>query len=124
MKREAVVFAIDDDEAVRDAFTLALVDDPYKVLAFSNGKDALDAAESTRPDLVFLDLNMPVMDGVETMKMLRQQDPSIRIYVVTAFAEEYMDRLRDARNEGLTFQVASKPISDEQIRLIASSALG
>jgi hypothetical protein len=35
-----------------------------------------------------------------------------------------MARLRDARNEGLTFQIASKPISDEQIRLIAASTLG
>jgi len=124
MSRKPLVFIIDDDESVRDAFSLSLVDEPYQVLGFEHGKDAIAEARKNRPDLVFLDLNMPGMDGVEVMHELFKVDPSIRIYVVTAFADEYMTRLREARNSGLTFQIASKPISDEQIRLIAASTLG
>lgn len=124
MSRKPLVFSIDDDESVRDAFSLSLVDEPYQVVGFEHGKDAIAEAKKNRPDLVFLDLNMPGMDGVEVMHELFKVDPSIRIYVVTAFADEYMARLRDARNSGLTFQIASKPISDEQIRLIAASTLG
>jgi two-component system response regulator AtoC len=124
VSRKKVVFIIDDDESVRDAFSLALVDEPYQVLGFEHGKDAIAEAAKGRPDLVFLDLNMPGMDGVEVMHELLKTDPSIRVYVVTAFADEYMARLREARNAGLTFQIASKPISDEQIRLIAESTLG
>lgn len=124
MTRKPLVFSIDDDESVRDAFSLALVDEPYEVQGFEHGKDAIEAATKNRPDLVFLDLNMPGMDGVEVMNELFKVDPTIRIYVVTAFADEYMERLREARNSGLTFQIASKPILDEQIRLIAASSLG
>ncbi len=124
MTRQPLIFSVDDDESVRDAFTLALVDEPYKVLTFENGKGAVEHAEKERPDLVFLDLNMPVMDGVETLHKLHAIDPSIRVYIVTAFAEEYMIRLREARHDGLSFQLASKPISDEQIRLIAAASVG
>jgi CheY-like chemotaxis protein len=124
MPRKPLVFTVDDDESVRDAFTLALVDEPYEISGFSNGKDAVAEAEKNRPDLVFLDLNMPGMDGVEVMHALLGIDPSIRVYIVTAFAEEYMARLREARKSGLSFQIASKPITDDQIRLIAASTLG
>jgi CheY-like chemotaxis protein len=119
-----LVMVVDDDESVRDAFFLALVDEPYRVVVCSSGDEAIEAAKNGRPDLVFLDLKMPGKDGVETMRGLFAVDPTMRVYVVTAFAEEFMDRLRDARNSGLTFQIVSKPINDEQIRLIAAATLG
>jgi CheY-like chemotaxis protein len=121
---ERLVMVVDDDESVRDAFYLALVDEPYRVVVCSSGDEAIEAAKGGRPDLVFLDLKMPGKDGVETMRGLFAVDPTMRVYVVTAFAEEFMDRLRDARNSGLTFQIVSKPINDEQIRLIAAATLG
>lgn len=124
MARTPLVFSIDDDESVRDAFTLALVDENYRVKTFSTGIDALSSAKEERPDLVFLDLNMPGMDGVEVLTEISKIDPMIRVYIVTAFAEQYMERLRSARQAGLSFQIASKPITDEQIRLIAASTLG
>jgi CheY-like chemotaxis protein len=119
-----LVMVVDDDESVRDAFFLALVDEPYRVVVCSSGDEAIETAKNGRPDLVFLDLKMPGKDGVETMRGLFAVDPTMRVYVVTAFAEEFMDRLRDARNSGLTFQIVSKPINDEQIRLIAAATLG
>ena len=124
MTRIPLVFSVDDDESVRDAFTLALVDDNYRVKGFATGAEALEAAKEERPDLVFLDLNMPGMDGTVVLAELAKIDPGIRVYIVTAFAEQYMEKLREARNQGLSFQIASKPISDEQIRLIAASTLG
>ena len=97
-RAEQVVMVVDDDESVRDAFYLALLDEPYRVVTCASGDDAIVAAAGVRPDLVFLDLKMPGMDGVETMRGLFAVDPTIRVYIVTAFAEEFMDRLRDARN--------------------------
>ena len=123
-RNERLVMVVDDDESVRDAFYLALVDEPYRVVTCSSGDEAIAGATTMRPDLVFLDLKMPVKDGVETMRGLFAVDPTMRIYIVTAFAEEFMDRLRDARNSGLPFQIVSKPINDEQIRLIAAATLG
>ena len=119
-----MIMVVDDDESVRDAFYLALVDEPYTVVTCSSGDEAIALARTRRPDLTFLDLKMPGKDGVETMQALFALDPSLRVYVVTAFAEEFMDRLREARNLGLTFQILSKPINDEQIRLVAAATLG
>ena len=124
MIREPLVLVVDDDESVRDAFTLALVDESYRVVTADSGDVAVAAAKRERPDLVFLDLSMPGKDGVQTLVELSALDPTIRVYIVTAFAEEYMERLRAARQRGISFQLASKPITDEQIRMIAAASLG
>lgn len=116
-----VVLVIDDDRAVRDAFELALADDGYDVQLADSGEIGLVLAAARRPDLVFLDLNMPGMDGVETLRRLQAADATITVYVATAFAPEYMEGLRLARQTGLRFQLAAKPLSPDQIRMIAES---
>lgn len=124
METKPLIFVIDDDESVRDAFSLALVDEPYQVVAFASGKLALEAVKTSRPNLVFLDLNMPVLDGVEVLRGIMEIDDTICVYVVTAFANDYLERLRQARDQGLKFQIASKPINDTQIRLAAEFSRG
>jgi CheY-like chemotaxis protein len=124
VSREPLVLVVDDDESVRDAFCLALMDEAYRVVTAASGDAAVRIAREDRPDLVFLDLNMPGKDGVETLRELSDLDPTIRVYIVTAFAEEHMDRLRAARQRGVSFQLASKPITDEQIRMISAATLG
>jgi CheY-like chemotaxis protein len=117
------VLVIDDDRAVRDAFELALLDEGYEVQLASGGQQGLDLAGARRPDLVFLDLKMAGMDGVETLRRLQAMDASIPVYIVTAFAQEFMQGLRQARQENIRFQLAAKPLGPEQIRAIAKVAL-
>jgi CheY-like chemotaxis protein len=124
MDREPLVLVVDDDESVRDAFALALADADYRVQVCESGNEGIAAARADRPDLVFLDLNMPGKDGADTLIELAALDPTIRVYIVTAFAEAYMQRLRAARQRGISFQLASKPIAAEQIRMIAAAWLG
>ncbi len=117
----AVILVVDDDRAVRDAFELALMDEGYALQFADSGQIGLELAAARRPDLVFLDLNMPGMDGVETLRRLQAKDARIAVYIVTAFALEYMQRLRQANEDGLRFQLAAKPLSPEQIRTIAKA---
>ena len=119
-----VILVIDDDEAVREGYTLALEDLPYDIQVAADGEEGLAMAAASRPDLVFLDLKMPGMDGVETLHRLGELHDDLSVYIVTAFANEYMDRLREARDEGLKFQVAAKPLNGEQIQVIAQVNLG
>lgn len=119
-----LIFVIDDDESVRDAFMLALADTNYIVQAYEDARVAVAQARETRPDLVFLDLKMPGMDGVTALRELLTDDPTLRVYIVTAFAEEYVEQLREARNAGLRFEVASKPLGPDQIQLTAAAILG
>ncbi|NCP81085.1 MAG: response regulator, partial [Rhodoferax sp.] len=85
------------------------------------GEQGLAMALVERPDLIFLDLKMPGMDGVETMRHLLAMDATLNIYIVTAFSQEFLDDLKRAQAEGMTFQLANKPLSSNQIRHIARS---
>ena len=66
---------------------------------------------------------MPGMTGVEVMRRALSEDPSLRIYIVTAFHQEFMQELRAARDEQLNFELARKPLGAEQIRTITRSIL-
>jgi CheY-like chemotaxis protein len=115
------ILIIDDDPAVRGAFNLILDDAGYKVLEAESGEQGIVLIKEQRPDLIFLDLRMPGIDGVETLRRLKAIDNNLNVYIVTAFANEYMDQLKVAHNEGLSFQIASKPLSSKQIKHIVSS---
>lgn len=89
--RRKVVFVL-DDESVRDAFMLALVDDPYYARSFADGEPAIVAAGNMRPDLVVLDLKMAPKNNVETPRELMGIDPSMRVYIVTGSPANTMVR--------------------------------
>lgn len=118
------VLVIDDNEAVRDAFELALDDSGYAVEKADSGERGLEMVLSNKPDLVFLDLRMPGMDGVEVLREIRGADANLPVFIVTAFHQEYLDRLNDAKNDGISFELARKPLSGDQIRAIVKTVLG
>lgn len=115
------ILVIDDDPAVRGAFRLILEEDGFVVSEAADGLLGIEMAQVARPSLIFLDLRMPGIDGVETLRRLKVLDPTLSVYIVTAFANEYMEQLKVAHCEGLDFQLASKPLSSTQIRHIARS---
>ncbi|MDF1745564.1 MAG: response regulator [Gimesia sp.] len=117
------ILIIDDEEPIRDAFELALEDEPYIVVTCSNGREGLLEFEKNQPALVLLDLKMPEMDGVEVLRNIREANTEVPVYIVTAFQTEFMDDLKAAANEGLTFELAAKPLTDEEIRTIVGEAL-
>jgi CheY-like chemotaxis protein len=116
------ILVIDDDPAVRGAFKLILEEDSFSVREAENGLKGIEMALAERPDLIFLDLRMPGIDGVETLRRLKTIDETLNIYIVTAFSNEYMEQLRNIHEEGFQFELASKPLSSAQIRNIAQIA--
>ena len=116
------ILVIDDDPAVRSAFKLILEDDSFSVREAENGLQGIEMTLAERPDLIFLDLRMPGIDGVETLRRLKAIDETLNVYIVTAFATEYMEQLKGIHEEGVQFELASKPLSSEQIRNIAQIA--
>lgn len=118
------ILVIDDERAVRDSFELALEDEGFEIRTAENGLEGVEKVKELKPDLVFLDLKMPKLDGVETLRQIKALDTSIPVYIVTAFQREFMEPLNNAVADGLQFELAAKPLSAEQIVAIAKAKLG
>lgn len=117
------ILIIDDKEGVRDSFLLALEDSPYTIDTASTGEDGIEKAKKRRPDLVFLDLTMPGMGGVNTLRQLIIVCPGVKVYIVTAFFLEYMQELEKLRIDGIDFEICKKPIDISQIQRIVDGVL-
>ncbi len=118
------VLVIDDEQAAREAFVYALDDEPYAIETAASGEEGLIKAQAQRPDLIFLDLRMPGIDGVETLRRLQVCCAEVPVYIVTGFRKEYVSALEQAARDGLTFEVTDKPLDDEQIRAITHTVFG
>ena len=84
------ILVADDDEAIRELWTLALTDAGYRVLAARHGREALDLMSTVVPDLVMLDLRMPEMDGPTFLKEL-DGSPVFRylpVLIVSGYLED------------------------------------
>ncbi len=120
MKR---ILIIDDDAGVRETFLAALAGRSYSLEATSGGAAGIESARRNRPDLVFLDLKMPEMNGVETLARLHQICPGVPVFIVTAFYGEFLKPLKDLQHRGISFDLARKPLTLAEIRAIADGAL-
>lgn len=69
------VLVVDDDEGIREFVTWVLADEGYEVLAAAHGQAALDLIPNSPPDLILLDVCMPVMDGLEFAQAYRLLPP-------------------------------------------------
>jgi two-component system, OmpR family, KDP operon response regulator KdpE len=81
--RKHLVLVADDEAPVLRLVRAKLQADGYNVLTATNGQEAVDALENERPDLVILDVMMPVMDGITAMKQIRQES-NVPIILLTA----------------------------------------
>lgn len=119
------ILVIDDDEGIRKLFIRALDDTPYKVDTAESGARGVELQKEAKYELIFLDLNMPGMNGVEVLREIRMTDKEVPIYIITAFYKSYLRELTDIFyfEKGLKFEVISKPITIDKICLIAKETL-
>jgi CheY-like chemotaxis protein len=117
------ILVIDDDSGVRKAFELSLKGTGYQVDTAESGEEGIELWKNDPYDLIYLDLKMPGMNGVETLLELRNMDRTVPIYIVTAFYEEYFDELKSAREEGIDFELLRKPFSSDDIVLVTTGIL-
>ena len=77
------ILVVDDELSIRESFSLIL-EGKYKVLLAASGEAALKAVADQKVDMAYLDIRMPGMDGIETLKRLREINPELEIIMVTA----------------------------------------
>lgn len=117
------IIVIDDEYAIRKSFELALDESGYEVETVSSGREGIERLENGSYHLVFLDLKMPGMNGVETLREIRKRDETIPVYIVTAFYGEFFAELRQMADDDMEFEVLNKPVDGDTILSVCRSVL-
>lgn len=86
MKNRPKILIVEDDVALNDAYKTILTTAKYEVSTAFNGEEALEAVEQYSPDIIFLDLRMPVLDGIGFLKQYQsRQHPNVHIVVFSNY---------------------------------------
>lgn len=113
------VMVVDDTAAVRIVLRMQLIVLGYRVLEARNGAEAVELGERERPDLILMDISMPVLDGLEATRLLRSS-PLTRDIPVVALSAFPEDECRARAAEAGCREFAVKPIEmGELAKLIA-----
>jgi two-component system, NarL family, response regulator LiaR len=112
------ILLVDDHPIVREGLRALLeTQSDFAVVAeCANGEEALRLAATLRPDMLLLDLEMPVLDGVETMRRLRQASYAPRVIVFTAFDND--ERIIHAIQNGANGYLLKEAPRDEIFKAI------
>jgi CheY-like chemotaxis protein len=116
MKNGSTILVVEDEEIYRLIFKKVLESYGYKVLEAANGLIGLEVLRTVKVDLAIVDLEMPVMDGMEFTKWVKEINPNFPLIIVTAHASSYSPKdILDANVNALL----SKPLQmDELIKLV------
>jgi CheY-like chemotaxis protein len=115
MKRVMVV----DDEPELTEVVREYLQDRYEVVVVHNGPAALERAQEKRPDVVFLDMNMPGPRGIEVLRELRRRDSTIPVIMVTVDTE--IGLVEQCLQEG-AFAYVPKPFDLKYVEHMAALA--
>ncbi len=108
------ILVADDDPIIRKLLFEVLTSDGHQVIATENGVEALKEAQKQSFELMFLDVHMPIMNGLETLISIRNQFPGMAV----AMMDSYPDQLvRQAQGEG-ALTCIHKPFDLNEIREI------
>jgi two-component system nitrogen regulation response regulator NtrX len=118
---KAKVLIIDDEEAIRSSVRMILEYEGYECVLAANGEAGLKIAERESPDLVFLDIKMPQMDGMEVLKRLKAADGSPPVVMISGHAD--IATAFEASKLG-AFDFLEKPLESERVLVVTRNALG
>ena len=106
------IMVVDDEPGMRITLEAIIEDEGYDVVGVEDGYKAVEMAEASPFDLIFMDIKMPGIDGVETYRRIKAINPGSIVFMLTAFAVEEL--VKQALEEG-AYAVIYKPFAAEQI---------
>ena len=112
------ILVVDDHRIVRDGLQLIIEREPdcTVVGSVATGEDAVACFVSERPDVVLMDLQLPVMSGVEAIRAIRQVDPAARTIVLTMYDGD--EDIHRALQAGATTYLLKSSLSNDLIRVL------
>jgi len=114
------VLVVDDEQIVRDSCERVLKDAGYAVRTVGNGHDALEACRAERFDVMFTDLKMPGMQGLDVIRKVAKEFPETRVIIITGYPSQ--ESALHAGRLGV-FDYLEKPLSPERLSAATQSAL-
>ncbi len=99
-EKEIKCLLVDDENDFRELMTFWLKSKRYLVVEASEGETAVRLAREENPDIIFMDLNMPVMDGVEALKRIREFNKDVPVIIISAYIDD--KRANDAMAYGIS----------------------
>ena len=113
MTQKKILIA-DDNENIREALTYLLEDEGYKLWMAKDGAETLEKARDVRPDILFLDIMMPIMNGYEVCRVIKS-DPELKnIYVIMLTAKGQVAEQERGRSVGADEYIV-KPFSPMEV---------
>jgi PAS domain S-box-containing protein len=119
MSDRAKVLVVDDEMGPRESLRMILKP-RYEIAVAESGEAALKTLGTFRPDLIFMDIKMPQMDGIELLRRIKGADPSIEVVMITAYAS--LETVKNALTHG-AFEYLIKPFSRQDLEETARRAL-
>lgn len=105
---------VDDEKDILDFFTVFLKQKSYEVIVANSGEEALTLAHTEKPDMIFLDIMMPKMDGWEVLKLLKLDEETSQIPVAMLSARtEAKDKVRGLQEGAVDY--ICKPFSPREL---------
>src|SRR4030067_1257315 len=120
MDTKSKILIIDDEEVVSDSCTLILEGSDYTVRTAEDGASGLKLVNELQPDLVFIDLKMPGIQGIEVLEKITESNPTIVSIVITGYAT--VTSAVEAMKKG-AYDFLPKPFTPDELRLIARRGL-
>jgi two-component system cell cycle response regulator DivK len=110
----ARILLVEDNELNRDMLSRRLIRKGYEVILAQNGQEGLEAAQNHTPDLILMDMSLPVMDGWEATRRLKEVPATSRIPVVALTAHALSDDREKAKRAGCD-AYETKPVELTQL---------
>ena len=119
------ILIADDDALIRDGLKRILTFEPSEEITIvgeaSNGEEAIDLAGELEPDIILMDINMPVINGIEATKTIKENNPSISIIALTIHEDQaYISKLMDYGISGYILKDTSALELQEIINKVAA----
>lgn len=105
---------VDDEPGVLDALSDSLSEEGYEVDTAARGGEAIEKVKANPPDLILLDIRMPGMDGLETLRRVLEVEPGLGVIMVTAVHDEDVAKQAMARG---AFDYVTKPIDLKYLKM-------
>jgi two-component system chemotaxis response regulator CheY len=121
--QEKTILVVEDSPSVRAMLADMLENEGYKVMEAVDGYEALKMVEYLKFDLIITDLSMPVMDGIEFIRLAKKQPLCRFVPIVVLSSEEDSRKVDEAKSAGASTYL-SKPFKEQQLRAMLKVVLG